>query len=199
MGFSLAPLRRIILLQLLQRRSFLKAISVILPASQIFRFLPAWGSNSALAPLINTLRSLKNPVCMEAADLLESQFQRENLYVLHLRHGMLSEPDAKIIGGSLKLLHQNHNIRLKSLSVSYNPKIGSEGAAAILIALPKHIEELGMVGCDLDDRTGSHLIRFIKQSKYLKMVCVEENNFSQKMRAKIKNLRKQQSKCTIIV
>ena len=78
-------------------------------------------------------------------------------------------------------------------------KIGVAGAAAILIALPKHIEELGMVGCDLDDRTGSHLIKFIKQSKYLKMVCVEENNFSQKMRAKIKNLRKQQSKCTIIV
>ena len=88
------------------------------------------------------------------------------------------------------MLHQNHNIRLKSFSVSYNPRISSAGAAAILIALPKHIEELGMVGSDLDDRTGSHLIKFIKQSKYLKMVYVEENNFSQKMRARIKDLKK---------
>ena len=145
------------------------------------------------------MRSLKNPVCEKAAGIIESQFKKGNPYVLHLRDAMLSEIDAKIISGSIQLLQKNRNIRLKSVSVSHNPKIGAGGAIAILGALPKHIEELGMVGCNLDDSIGSHIIKFINQSKSLKLVCVEDNNFSQKMRLTIGDLKKRKAKCTIVV
>ena len=91
---------------LIKRRSFLKAISIIIPTSQIFRFFPAWGSNDVIAPLTKILRSLKNPVCEKAAGIIESRFKKGNLYVLHLRHAMLSEIDAKIISRSIQLLHK---------------------------------------------------------------------------------------------
>ena len=184
---------------LIKRRSFLKAISIIIPTSQIFRFFPAWGSNDVIAPLTKILRSLKNPVCEKAARIIENRYKKGNLYVLHLRHAMLSESDAKIISGSIQLLHKNHDIRLKSFSLSYNPNIGAEGATAILSSLPEHIEELGLVGCNLDDRIGSHIIKFIKQSKYLKLVCIEDNNFSREMRLTIADLKSQNEDCTIIV
>ena len=159
--------------------------------------MPARGS--ALNAMIEALRSLKNPVCEAAADTLENYFQRTSFYDLHLRHGMLSESDARIISTSLTLVHKKHNIQLKSFSVSYNPNIKSTGAAAILIALPEHVKELGMVGCNLNDEAGPYLIEFIKRAKYLKMVCVEQNGFSTKMKEKISDLKEHNTECKIIV
>jgi hypothetical protein len=83
--------------------------------------------------------------------------------------------------------------------VSYNPTLGQDGAQSILSSLPKNIGELGMVGCNLSDVTGSYFIELIQKSKNLNMICIEENNFSQKMKDKILNLSQQKTGCTIIV
>jgi len=112
---------------------------------------------------------------------------------------MLNSSDAKKISEALKSARQNHNIRLMSFSVSYNPSLGSIGAESILTSLPKDVEMLGMVGCDLDDNTGEHLIEYTQKSKNLSMVCVEGNNFSQRIKDKIHSLRQQKTGCTILI
>ena len=154
--------------------------------------------DNVLDVLIKTLRSLQKPVCERVADRLEKQVHTFNSYDLLLRSGTLNPSDAKKICEALKRVHQNHNILLKSFSVSYNPAIGSDGATAILSSLPKDIQELGMVGCGLGDDIGERLVEYIQQGKNLVMVCVEENFFSQKLKDAILDLKQQKTNCTII-
>jgi hypothetical protein len=190
---------------LILRRRLIKLLFATLPAYQVLGVSSVFGNSNVtdddhiLAVLINTLRSLNNHVCEKAADKLEKRVHSFNSYTLHLRFGMLDSLDAKKISEALKSVHQNHNIRLTSFSVSYNPTLGQDGAKSILSSLPKNIGELGMVGCNLSDVTGSYIIEFIRKSKKLNMICIEENNFSQKMKDKILNLRQQKTGCTIIV
>ena len=99
----------------------------------------------------------------------------------------------------LTLVHNEHDIQLKSFSISYNPDIKSTGAAAILIAPPNHLAELGMVECNLNDGAAPHLIEFIKRAKGLKMVCLEQNRFSPRIKKEISSLKEQNIEYTIIV
>jgi hypothetical protein len=149
--------------------------------------------------LIKTLRALKKPVCEKVADKLEKQVQNFSFYDLHIRNAMLNGSDAKKMSEALKWFHQSYKLRLMSFSISYNPSIGQIGAVSILTSLPKDIEVLGMVACNLSDDTGQHLIEYMQKAKNLSMVCVEENNFSKNMKDKILNLRQQKTGCTIIV
>jgi len=190
---------------LILRRRLIKLLFATLPAYQVLGVSSVFGNSNVtdedhiLAGLIHTLRSLNNHVCEKAADKLEKRIHSFNSYTLNLRYGMLDSLDAKKISEALKSVYQNHNIRLTSFSVSYNPTLGQDGAKSILSSLPKNIGELGMVGCNLSDVTGSYFIEFIRKSKNLNMICIEENNFSQKMKDKILNLRQQKTGCTIIV
>jgi hypothetical protein len=193
--FLLVSLRK---QKLLPRRHFIKLFSIILPTCYFFGVASVL-ANGNLRNLIDALRSLKKPVCDEAANRIEKWVQTSNFYNLHLRSAMLSTSDAKKIADALKSIHQNQNIQLKSFSVSYNPTLGLSGAASILSSLPLDVEELGMVGCDLGDETGKHLVDYIRRAKNLVMVCVEKNNFSQKLKDEILDLRRQKNNCTIIV
>jgi len=76
---------------------------------------------------------------------------RDPSYSLHLRNAGLSTSDALAIAQALVQLDSTPELRLISFSLSYNTKIGSDGAIAVLQALPTHLVELGMVGADLDD------------------------------------------------
>jgi len=178
---------------------------VILPAYQFLGAPLALGNSNmidgdnSLGALIKTLRSLQKSICAKVADRLKKQLNTFNSYDLHLRSCMLNPSDAKKIGEALRSVHQNHDILLKSFSVSYNPTIGSSGAMAILSSLKKNIEELEMVGCNLGDETGKHLVEYILQSENLATVCVEENNFSQKLKDEILDLKQQTPDCKIIV
>ena len=83
--------------------------------------------------------------------------------------------------------------------MSYNPTLGQDDAKSILSSLSENIGELGMLGCNLSDITGPYFIEFIRTPENLNMICIEENNFSQKKKDKILNLNQQKTGYTIIV
>ena len=45
--------------------------------------------------------------------------------------------------------------------------------------LPKSIREIGLVGCNINDKVGQELIKKIHCLPNLSMICVENNNFSE--------------------
>jgi hypothetical protein len=65
--------------------------------------------------------------------------------------------------------------------------------------LPNHLFEFDAVGCNFDDNVGNILTSLITQSRNLKMVYFENNNFSQQMKITIKNAGKSVSNCTVII
>ena len=93
-----------------------------------------------------------------------------------LRNSSLTAKDIPII---IEKLHPN----VKVFSLSYN-NLGDKGIVELCEKLPVSIEELGLVHCNICDVGGEALLEWIKKAKHLKMVCIEQNNFSSEIRDK---------------
>lgn len=66
---------------------------------------------------------------------------------------------------------------IKSISFSYNA-LGDEGAIAFANSIPDTITEVGLVGCNIEDAGGLAMLDWAKTSKQLRMICIEQNSFS---------------------
>ena len=86
-----------------------------------------------------------------------------------------------------------------SFGVSYNPDIGGLGDGKLLTALPNDTMELGLVGCNLGDNASTHIVAFIQRSKRLRMVCVEDNHFSKRVKVLIRGSTKHLFDCVTTV
>ena len=117
----------------------------------------------------------------------------------HLRNAGLSEDDAKSIASAIKTVHKDSTLRLDALSVSYNPRIQMDGATELLEVLPSHLTELGMVGCSLNDELEWAITSFLSRSTHLRLICVEENDFSLRVKGAIRDATKHLSRCLLIV
>jgi hypothetical protein len=164
-----------------------------LGASSLFGNRNVTDDDHILAVLINTLRFLNNHVCEKAADKLEKRVHSFNSYTLHLRYGMLDSLDAKKISEALKSVHQNHNIRLTSFSVSYNTNLGHEGVLMLIKNLPKTITELGLVQSGISDKSAEALINWTTNAKQLRWLCVEKNTFSDTIKDRFRKLGQERS------
>lgn len=60
--------------------------------------------------------------------------------------------------------------------------IGDSGAIAIASSLPISIQEIGLVNCGISDIGGTEILHWIKKSTNLQMICIEGNDFSNKMK-----------------
>ena len=149
--------------------------------------------------IIKALRNIQKIVCLKEADRLVKNYNQSKFYNLHLRNAEIDIYDAELIAFSLKKTHQNNQIILKSFSISYNPTVKLYGLKFILDSLPDHIQSLGLVACNFDDDAGEIIMSFLSRSKNLKMVCIEDNNFSNSMKKNIKNSVQHLNGCTIIV
>lgn len=78
---------------------------------------------------------------------------------------------------------KEHSPSITSISFSYNPYFGDEGVIIFVKNLPLSIQKIGLVDCGLSNKGGSALLKWIKQAPNLKMICIEQNNFSQKLKA----------------
>jgi Leucine-rich repeat (LRR) protein len=76
---------------------------------------------------------------------------------------------------------------VKIVSLSYNA-LGDEGICLLFEKLPVNIEELGLVGCEIGDVGGRAIISWLKNAKKLRMLCIEDNNFSPEIRSQIKKV-----------
>ncbi len=149
-------------------------------------------------PLIEALRRTDKPVCKGAANGLANRRDIDVSYNIHLRNASLTTQDAGLIATALNDLHKAAFVRLESFSVSYNPEMYYTGIKALLDALPNHITELGLVGCNLDDQCANSITAFLERSHSLTMVCVEENDFSPSVKSAIRNATQHLSGCVTI-
>lgn len=72
----------------------------------------------------------------------------------------------------------NANKSIKSISFSYNRLIGDDGTISILNNLPNTVNEIGLVDCGIGDCGGKFILKNLTNLTNLKMLCIEQNNFS---------------------
>ena len=155
--------------------------------------------NTKLNPLIEALTRTGKSVCIDVGQLLNDRPVNDSTYNLHLRTARLNEDDAKAIASAIKTVHVDSALRLNSFSVSYNPRIQMGGAIVLLEGLPSHLTELGMVGCSLNDKLEPAITLFLSRSEHLRLICVEENDFSLRVKGAIRDATRHLSRCVVIV
>ncbi len=132
--------------------------------------------------IAKALRTIGNSKCLEKAKQLEDDgFQTSTL---HLRDLSLTPNDSTAIVTVLKQEHYNDAIT--SISFSYNKEIGDAGASVLAKSLPTSLSENGLVDCGIGDEGGREILNSIKTLKQLKMICIEQNKFSDHLKIEYK-------------
>jgi hypothetical protein len=107
---------------------------------------------------------------------------------LALRAKWLNTSDIEYIMNAFKDF--KGQIPVKTLSFSYNVELGNEGAIIIAKSLPKSIISLGLVGCGIKDAGGEAIYSWMVSATQLKMICIENNNFSIELKKKYSDFAK---------
>lgn len=154
------------------------------------------GSVSALAA---ALRAIGGDVCDAAARGLETLPDSATRFTLHLRRAGLDGAAATRLAGALHALKTGDGAALNSFSLSYNAGIGDAGASLIAQSLPTSLPELGMVGCDLGEPAGEALFRWATRSTDLHTMCIEQNRFSDGLKARFNGLARQRTNLFMMV
>lgn len=156
-------------------------------------------SRDASVKLARAMRLISSEQGREVAQLLELSANNAKDISLRLRSAGISRSDAVIIAGALLSLTRKEALSLRSLSLSFNPKIGDAGALAIARSLPRTLCELGLVDCGIEDRGGEALLQWAQQASRLQMICIEDNRFSQKLRAQFEALAQRNRNLLVVV
>lgn len=144
--------------------------------------------------LVKILRATENVACLRRADELESEVSL--IETLSLRGLDLKSNDITAIATILK---EANNDAIKSISFSYNKLIGDIGATELARSLPLSICELGLVGCGIGDEGGIEVLNWMKDSSNLKMICMEQNHFSDKLKMDYNLFRKQNPEIMVVI
>lgn len=156
-------------------------------------------SMKSLNTLIETLKSINHPVCLQAANTLAALKSGDQSYDLHLRRADLNKQDVNFISEAIGLTHANSGPSLQSFSMSYNDKIGNEGILNLLKVLPSSVTEIGLVQCAISDEAGKALISWAEKAPRLHWLCVEKNLFSKRMKQKFIALGNQRNGLLVVV
>jgi single-stranded DNA-specific DHH superfamily exonuclease len=149
-------------------------------------------------PLINALRLTNDPVTNKVAETLLSLKNSESSYDLHLRNADLNYSQIKSIAEAIRTVHDNGGPSLQSFSMSYNSNLGDEGVLILVKNLPETITEIGLVKSDIGDKGGEALIRWSKNAKQLRWLCVEENIFSNDIKDRLRKLGQENSDLLVV-
>ena len=173
----------------MSRRHLLK-ILLAFPFSLggIFSFSSASGASQGgiSMKLVTALRSIGSPVCIAEAQRLEVAMKRNSGTIkLHLRNAALDVQSAEIIADALTSLSEHDLSLFTSLSLSYNGDLGDEGVTKLMNALPGNLVELGVVGCKVGDHGAEAILQWAGGARNLRMLCIEENIFSEQMKARL--------------
>lgn len=105
---------------------------------------------------------------------------------LNLRDLGLNSEDVTAIAHCFKQETGHQKTPLYSISFSYNYLLGDSGAMVLAKHLPASIREIGLVNCGIGDIGGIELMNWMRKSSNLKMICIEQNNFSAELRLGLK-------------
>jgi len=152
-----------------------------------------------ISVLIQALRSTGNAACRSVADRLETSRTSNADYDLHLRNADLGAVDAEIIARAMRELSLYEAPALRSFSMSYNPGLTDAGVVLLAQAFPPTLTELGLVDCSIGDEGGVALLRWGKKAVGLRMICVEGNRFSARIRQEFASLAQEKTNLLVVV
>lgn len=182
------------------RQAMFVSASALLCSGKAFASQPESGDhNLKLTPVIQALRAARKSVCLSVADHLEALDSPYASFDLHLRSAGLTEEDTLGLAAALKSLAGQEGPSMRSFSVSFNPGMNDIGATALLAALPTAVTEVGMVGCALGDASGHAVLDLVRRGNALRMICVEGNDFSSRIRAEISDTGRDHADLFIVV
>lgn len=138
--------------------------------------------------LIDALKFIGGPVCLDAASKLETVRVTGGGFNLHLRSADLDVRDARVLSNAMQEMPISSTHYLRSFSASYNADLKDAGAMALSRSFPATMTELGLVGCSIGDAGGTALLEWAQQAPSLRMICVEGNNFSSGLRSRFAEL-----------
>lgn len=156
-------------------------------------------TTGAIGALRTALRAIGGDVCVDAAQRLGALPDGATTFSLHLRQAGLDGSDAGLLAAALQSLETKGGASLNSFSLSYNSGIGDAGATSIAYSLPTTLPELGMVDCDLGDPAGEALLHWAQQASNLHTMCIEQNRFSEGLKARFNDLARQRSNFLMVV
>ena len=137
-------------------------------------------SNNLQVEIATILRKIGGKKCLAAAERLNNESAA--LTSLHLRNlGLKPSAIASIIT-CIAQMEGHKNFHLKSISFSYNHRFGDDSAAFLAKNLPRSIGEIGLVNCGIGDVGGNAILQWMEHAPDLKMICMEENNFSNELK-----------------
>jgi hypothetical protein len=126
--------------------------------------------------LIKVLQALDRPAYKDKASQLIQL--KEIPSTLAFRSLQLNAEEAEKILEALALDQKLASIQLESLSFSNNPNFGDRGARAFSTLIIPTLDEIGLVNCGIQDAGGRAILQWMKQNNQLRMVCIENNQFS---------------------
>ena len=140
------------------------------------------------------LRKKGGAVCTQKSEALENEISE--ISSLNLRNLGLDEKDMVDITNIIE--QENDTNYIKSISFSYNQLIGDVGATLIAKKMPHSIFEIGLVDCGIGDKGGYELLNWIRKSNSLQMICIEQNNFSDKLKMEFNSFKRENPKVMVV-
>jgi hypothetical protein len=150
-----------------------------------------------LKKIVQVLINTKNAECLKKAESLEIEMPQ--IDTLNLRNLALKPTDISAIANILEQDKKNNDGFIKSISFSYNALIGDKGASEIVRSLPSSICEIGLVDCGIGDKGGNEILEWIKTLPNLKMICIEQNSFSDNLKMKFNMFKKNNPKIRVVI
>ena len=126
------------------------------------------------------LRKIGSKKCLDKAKELESLSTSASS--LHLRDLALNSSNLIEISNCFNHEEEHNNHFLKSISFSYNHQLSDSGAIVLIKNLPESICEIGLVNCGISDIGGIEILKWMHNSLNLRMICMEQNNFSKNLK-----------------
>ena len=133
--------------------------------------------------------------CATVINLYEDCLDKNSF--LNFRSLNISSLDIRFLMPRMKRDYDQKLIFPSTLSFSFNPNIGHQGLIIILKNLPQSVNSLGLVDCGLDDASCLALIDYVEGTNHLRMLCVEQNNFSINSRKMLEEFRSKNSNLLI--
>jgi hypothetical protein len=147
--------------------------------------------NKEIATILREKGSLK---CTHKLEILENKVSEKTN--LHLRNLDLEENDIVDIMNIIE--QESDGVCIKSISFSYNQRIGDVGATLIAKKIPTSISEIGLVECGIGDKGGNEILNWMRKSQNLQMICIEKNDFSEKLKMEFNIFKKENPKIIVM-
>ena len=152
-------------------------------------------TNKLKKELPKYLRLKASGILLEKINAIQSNSNHSD--TLNFRNLELDSSDVLSI---MEIVTQsNANKFIKSISFSYNRLIGDDGTITILNTLSNTVNEIGLVDCGIGDRGGKIILKKIKNLTNLKMLCIEQNNFSDPIKQEFKTFSSYNPQVLIVV